>query len=170
MRSGGGGEYKQPEGRWPANLILEEEAGELVNQQSGVSQSKASMRGAGIGGVHDIFSGGNPGFDSLRGHSDAGGASRFFYCAKVDTEERESWTTGNNHPTLKPKDLNRYLAKMMLPPGADRRILVPYSGAGSEVIGAILGGWDEAVGIDDNSAYVEIAEQRCRRWLPELFE
>ena len=70
----------------------------------------------------------------------------------------------NNHPTLKPISLTTYLATLLLPPKRDtpRRILVPYSGAGSEMIGAIQAGWEEVVGIELSPEYVAIAERRIK--------
>lgn len=43
--------------------------------------------------------------------------------------------------------------------------LVPFSGAGSEMIGALLGGWDEVVGIEQSAEYVEIARARLTNTL-----
>jgi hypothetical protein len=86
-------------------------------------------------------------------------------------------TTGarNHHPTVKPIKLTEYLARMQLPPpredGAPRRLLVPFSGVCSEVIGALRAGWDEVHGIEIDPEYVEIGEARIERWLevrPEL--
>lgn len=56
----------------------------------------------------------------------------------------------------------RYLAMLMLPPKeySPRRLLVPFSGSGSEMIGALLAGWDEVVGIELDEHYCEIAKKR----------
>ena len=72
----------------------------------------------------------------------------------------------NSHPTVKPIDLTRWLATLLLPPEeyAPRRILVPFSGSGSEMIGASLAGWEEIVGIEMEEEYVEIAEARLKHW------
>ena len=73
----------------------------------------------------------------------------------------------NLHPTLKPIDLARYLARMMLPPpreGSPRRILVPFSGAGSEMIGCLRAGWDYVEGIELEPEYIAIARARIARW------
>jgi len=70
------------------------------------------------------------------------------------------------HPTVKPIDLARYLATLLLPPAdyAPRRILVPFSGVGSEMIGAMLAGWEEVVGIERDAEYAEIARLRLAHW------
>ena len=72
----------------------------------------------------------------------------------------------NHHPTVKPIDLTRWLATLLLPPAeyAPRRILVPFSGSGSEMIGAMLAGWEEVVGIEMDLEYVRIARARLAYW------
>lgn len=128
---------------------------------------------------------------------DVGGASRFFYCSKASRAERELGCEAlpvvarpasdqddpvedddggeirNPHPTIKPIALTQWLSTLLLPPphrdGSPRRLLVIYSGSGSEMIGAMRAGWDEIVGVqrvanDEERAYVKIAESRLRRW------
>lgn len=144
---------KLEKGRYPANVIIDE-----------------WMRGQLYPDAHDKD--GNP----------------FFYCAKASTEEREAGlevvrgTTDdgrkkaadnayqrgktkrkNTHPCVKPIDLNRYFCAMMLPPAreeSDRRLLVPYAGSGSEMVGALLAGWDRVYGVELDADYCEIAEKR----------
>ena len=137
----------------------------------------------------------------------------------------------NNHPTVKPLALCRWLATLLLPPpflprcpkcdtpwvptkewrlglrpgcdciknlcpdvaltakewvdfadevaqdfqpldGKPRRLLVPFSGSGSEMIGALQAGWDEVVGIEQDVHYCEIARARIAHAeaQPNLFE
>lgn len=83
--------------------------------------------------------------------------------------ETKSWVLPkqkNHHPTLKPISLTTYLAKLILPPKLDkpRRLLVPFAGSGSEVIGGYLAGWDEVVGVEREKEYAEIAEARIKHW------
>lgn len=75
-------------------------------------------------------------------------------------------TARNHHPTVKPTSLTRWLATMLLPiPRADgaprRRLLVPFAGSGSEIIGAIRAGWDDIEGCEAEAEYVAIARARC---------
>ena len=73
----------------------------------------------------------------------------------------------NIHPTVKPVDLIRWLATLALPPkreGFTRRVLVPFSGSGSEMIECLLAGWDEVVGIEINPEYADIARARLAHW------
>lgn len=82
----------------------------------------------------------------------------------------------NTHPTVKPLALTEYLARLLLPPERDtkRRILTPFAGSGSEMIGALKAGWDETVGIEREPEYVEIARARLahlsRGLQPRLLE
>lgn len=73
----------------------------------------------------------------------------------------------NPHPTIKPLALARYLAGLLLPPAAyaPRRILIPFAGSGSEMIGAFQAGWEEVLGIEREASYVEIARARLAHWL-----
>lgn len=72
----------------------------------------------------------------------------------------------NDHPTVKPIDLAHWLAKLLVPPPSvnPRRLLVPFSGSGSEIIGALLAGWDEVVGVEQDQHYAEIAQARIAHW------
>jgi len=72
----------------------------------------------------------------------------------------------NPHPTVKPITLNRYLATLLLPPDiyAPRRLLVPFAGVASEMIGAHLAGWEEVVGIEMSQEYCDIGEMRLDWW------
>jgi len=106
------------------------------------------------------------------GFSDSGGPSRFFYCAKASRSERQvglqseiknqKSKIGNDHPTIKPLSLCRWLATLLLPPDSIklRRLLVPFAGTGSEIIGALQVGWDEVVGVEQDAHYYEIAAAR----------
>lgn len=103
--------------------------------------------------------------------------NNFFYQAKVMKKEREAGLddfpidpdTGkrNNHPTLKPIKLNRYFATLLLPPEeyGPRSLLVPFSGAGSEIIGGLLAGWDYVEGIELEEDSVKISLARINYWL-----
>jgi hypothetical protein len=76
------------EGRFPANVIFDEEAGRILDEQSGVSKS--------VGGVingkkpQTIYGNGKgiPPITSYSNLNDQGGASRFFYCAKASKNDR----------------------------------------------------------------------------------
>lgn len=142
----------------------------------------------------NIFGGGAPSVIYL----DTGGPSRFFYCGKASRTEKdkglENWfwkrtpngfervsedewrclprrerAKGNIHPTVKPLELLRYLALLIKPPDIVKsRLLVPFSGSGSECIAAHQAGWDEVVGVEISALYNEMAAARMRGTLGML--
>ena len=77
-------------GRFPANIIFDEEAGKILDEQSGTTKSSGGRsgdkEGVAIGGIYGDYKGiitdKNPGF------GDSGGASRFFYCPKTSKSDR----------------------------------------------------------------------------------
>jgi site-specific DNA-methyltransferase (adenine-specific) len=129
------------------------------------------------------------GKDTL-GYGGSGGPARFFYTGKASRKEKdkgcehlfwkradgemvliseEEWVElpkkerakGNIHPSVKPLDLLRYLAKLFKPPDLVKsRLLVPFSGTGSEMIAAMQAGWGEVVGVEIDENYKTIADAR----------
>jgi len=72
---------------------------------------------------------------------------------------------GNIHIAVKPLPLTTHLARLLLPPVdglGKRRILVPFAGSGSEMIGGARAGWDEIAGIEVVGDYCLIATTRLR--------
>lgn len=87
--------------------------------------------------------------------------------------------TGSNHPTMKALELTRWIARLILPsmgPEAAEirqgrtRLLVPFSGVLSEVIGAAQAGWPEAVAIESNESYLAQGAARFEAWAPYPLE
>lgn len=79
--------YKEYTGRWPANIILDPYTAELLDEQSGISKSVSSKRGVGFNDS-GVYGSGDTEFDTIRGVTDSGGASRFFYVAKASKKDR----------------------------------------------------------------------------------
>jgi DNA modification methylase len=171
-------------GRWPANILFDEEAAHQLDEQSGISKSIASDRG---NKTQDGGYGKRWGRRPTFGHSDFGGASRFFYCAKASSSQRnegledrvaEMTTDGcicsnpesakkyqansaprkNPHPTVKPLKLMEYLIKLVMPP-KDGILLDPFSGSGTTILAAKRLGF-EAIGIEKSEEYCTIARAR----------
>lgn len=141
-------------GRYPANLILDEESGVLPSRFFYCAKASAAERNAGLDSLPD----------KAFGMSNQAKAE-----IKRGTESFENSELGvntvkkvkNHHPTVKPLSLTQYLATLLLPPSSiSRRLLVPFSGSGSEMIGALKAGWDEVVGIEREADYCQIAEAR----------
>jgi len=78
---------KENEGRFPANLILDEEAGRILDEQSGISKSSDAIRNNN-NNLKNYTCYGNFKDINTNGFNDKGGASRFFYCAKASKSER----------------------------------------------------------------------------------
>jgi DNA modification methylase len=77
-----------PAGRWPANIILDPYTAELLDEQSGTSNSPATyVRKADGFGQSSYGIGEGAGKTSLN-FGDTGGASRFFYVAKASKRDR----------------------------------------------------------------------------------
>ena len=51
-----------------------------------------------------------------------------------------------------------------------RRILIPFAGSGSEMIGALRAGWDKVIGIELEEEYCKIAEARLKYWTKQPVE
>jgi site-specific DNA-methyltransferase (adenine-specific) len=89
---GGNGEAKSEQvnmkGRWPANLIIDQDTAELLDEQSGqLSSGKLEAyhnRESQDTGIYGQING----LQSERGYGDTGGASRFFYVAKASKRDR----------------------------------------------------------------------------------
>ena len=172
--------------RFPANLIHDgsDEVLEVFPQTGG-----GKAKEAGVGNGSSMFAGaGRTGFTI----GDSGSAARFFYTAKASKSERNAGLDGfeptitndgrktdidnafqrgiterkNHHPTVKPLALTKYLANLIKPPKGGR-LLVPFSGSGSEMIGALQAGWGYVEGVELTEEYIPIAEARIKYWLEQ---
>lgn len=144
-----------PQGRWPANVILDEEAGSILDKQSG--NKKSAKRGSKYNKPTEHTNTYTPVASDYRDdntYDDEGGASRFFYCPKASKKDRDE---GNVHPTVKPTELMKYLIRLVTP--KDGIVLDPFMGSGSTGKAAMQEGmW--FVGIEREKEYYEIAKQR----------
>lgn len=143
-------------GRFPANLILDEEAAALLDDQTENERagrpSGTGKIGAAKGGASSIF--GNDGAITARYEDSAIGASRFFYVAKASKSDRGD---GNTHPTVKPTKLMEYLCRLVTPPGGI--VLDPFAGSGSTGVAALRSGF-AFLGIEREAEYCKIARMR----------
>ena len=86
---------------------------------------------------------------------------------------QRSEEVGNNHPTVKPVELMKYLIKLVTPKGGI--VLDPFNGSGSTGMAAVELG-HEYIGCELDPNYVEIAKKRIEAWnkkdtnYEELFE
>ena len=191
-KPGGGGEFQQPDGRFPANLIHDgstEVTRLFPHSVSSGGKGEKSVQGAGQ--YFENYKGAQkekrPGAN-IGGLGDSGSAARFFYCAKASRWERElglgklydkdpgvyaqdEWSRQNmggtpknnrqkiknNHPTVKPIKLMRYLVRLITPPGGI--CLDPFIGSGTTAIACKLEGF-KYLGIEREPEYIKIATAR----------
>ena len=142
-------------GRFPANLILDPEAG-------------ARLDGEVIGGPSRFF------YCAKASKADREeGLDGFETCAPGEMVERDPESAGaqnpragagrssgvraNIHPTVKPTELMRYLCRLITPPGGT--ILDPFCGSGSTGKAAVLEGFS-FVGCEMDETYAKIARAR----------
>jgi DNA modification methylase len=147
-------------GRWPANIIHDgspevlaafpDSKGSLI--EKACDRDFSAFAGGGLGGPR-----------GPRGFDDEGSAARFFYTAKTDATERhagcEDLEKGNNHPTVKPVDLMRWLCRLVTPKGGT--VLDPFMGSGSTMIAADAEQMN-GIGCELSPEYAAIAERRIR--------
>jgi site-specific DNA-methyltransferase (adenine-specific) len=82
------GDYKINEGRFPANIILDEEAGKILDEQSGTIKGGKNMTPFQSPIENDIRMNSSKQINRI-GYEDTGGASRFFYCPKASKKDRD---------------------------------------------------------------------------------
>jgi site-specific DNA-methyltransferase (adenine-specific) len=185
-------QWVQPlQGRWPANLILDEDTAELLDEQSGLQ-----VRGnAGSKQLTEFrFMNEAKGKQKLvQGSTDKGGASRFFYVAKASKRDRNEgldelddsgqhkWNgsvghrgVGDYYPDGTPRPVNpmKNFHPTVKPTSLmeyliklvtppNGTVLDPFTGSGSTGKGAILQGFD-FIGIEMTEEYLPIIEGRLK--------
>ena len=163
---GNGGNTTHDLGRWPANVLLDDEAAVMLDDQSGELQSGFYRAGA----LQPMgYQGGPDGHVNARDtYGYSGGASRFFYVAKPSREERDLGCVARNiHPTVKPLDMMRWLVRLVTPTGG--RVLDPFGGSGTTGMACAAEGF-EFVLIEREAEYIPIIEARVRSIAPLFTE
>jgi len=156
------------EGRFPANLILDEEAAELLDEQinktnyelrleSGEKLTKNIAKNT-IGNTTKVENSPSRYFKIIQ-------QDRFQYIAKVSKKERnlgcEELEKGNNHSTVKPIKLMMYLIKLITPKNGV--VMDCFMGSGSTGVGAALAGFN-FIGMEQDIEYFNIAESRITHY------
>jgi DNA modification methylase len=144
------------QGRFPANLLLDSQAAQMLDAQSGVLAGRGSISNkiekTGNENCYGKYAKRVPQSQENLG----GGASRFFYVAKSSKREKG---VGNTHPTVKPLTLMRYLCRLITPPNGV--ILDPFMGSGSTGLAARHEGF-RFIGIEREAEYMAIAQARLK--------
>ena len=143
------------QGRFPSNVI-----GDIPDYQKYFYCPKVSRKERHIG--HET----PPAmFGDMKGCYDDSGER---YAVGLDAR---TGNVGNNHPTVKPIELMKYLIKLITPPGGT--VLDPFNGSGSTGCAAVELGHNY-IGCELDPAYVDIANKRIAAWLvkdePEVSE
>lgn len=156
-----------PLGRFPANFI-HDGSDEVVSGFPDTKGSKGGIRKAGSEFGQNSGWNDHKNVDTVRiGHNDSGSASRFFYCAKASSNERNDGVDdGNKHPTVKPIALMEYLVKLVS--RTDAIVLDPFAGSGSTLV-ACKRLHRQYIGIEKEQEYVEIAKKRVDAEQDTLF-
>ena len=159
------------DGRWPPNAAMDAESALALDEQAGDRRSGGfpTRRDAPkFNVVYGRFDEQN-GVPAGRGRT-TGGASRFFYCPKASRAERDcglrpdSQAAGsearepiNDHETVKPVELMRWLIRLAAPPNGV--VLDPFAGSGSTGVACLL---EERSfrGIEQDAKYAAIAHAR----------
>lgn len=125
-----------PAGRWPVNVILDPEAGALLDSQARQPVSRFFYCAKASRAERDA---------GLHGHATKTGAQ----------------PRANVHPTVKPINLMRYLVRLVTPPHGT--VLDPFTGSGSTGCAAVLERVN-FVGIERENEYARIATARINYW------
>jgi DNA modification methylase len=151
-------------GRWPTNVLLDGDAADELDRQSGSTISRVGKpRGAASGDGWGMTATGAE-------YAGAGGASRFFptfrYEAKAPADERPR-VDGVAHPTVKPLDLMRWLVRLVTPPGGT--VLEPFAGSGTTAEACVIEGF-RCIAIEREPSYLPLIEARLSKAIqPDLF-
>lgn len=149
-------------GRWPANVVLDEDQAAALDKQSGYQKDGVATNRnrrpetEQIGWIGATMSrAGQPDMT----YGGGGGASRFFYVAKAPARERPK-VDGIAHPTVKPLTLMRWLCRLVTPPGGV--VLEPFAGSGTTIEAALMEGF-RVVAIEREPDYLPLIAARLER-------
>ncbi len=157
-------EQREADGRWPANVLLDEAAASALDEMTG-----EMVDGVAVNRNRTERAESPTGYGSKRvipvdvGFGGSGGASRFYYVAKPSREERDYGCGRNGHPTVKPVELMRWLVKFVTPIGGT--VLDPFTGSGTTGM-ACRYELREFIGIEKEADYLAIAERRIAAVAP----
>jgi site-specific DNA-methyltransferase (adenine-specific) len=162
-------------GRYPAQLFVDEQVASRLDLQSGIGQSSVGSFKKDDYQTKEKATNFKRG--DFEGYGDIGGCSKilhkikyelydhdlFIYEPKVGEAERNNGISKNNHPTLKPIDLNSKVLKLFKTPN-DQKICYPFAGSGSEIIGGLQAGFSHWVACEINEDYIKIANARIKHY------
>ena len=158
--------YGSTKGRYPANVIHDGSEEVLEGFPETKGRHGMTQHGSGTNTKYGKFARTEQSFVN-DGVGDSGSAARFFYCSKVSKKERnigQSTDGKNNHPTVKPVALMKYLITLITPKGG--KVLDPFNGSGSTGMACVELGY-EYTGCELDPDYIEISKVRIEAWYAE---
>lgn len=177
-RRGGAGEYQQPEGRHPANLILDgspEVVAMFPHGKSGTGTVKRKSSADQEGNTGSAYGAesraeGTP----MIAYGDEGSAARFFHNFQPDPDPiiyhpkaGKLDRAGSIHPTVKPIALMQYLVRHITPPGGV--VLDPFAGSGTTAEAARREGFD-CILMEAEPEYIDFLKRRFNIEDDEFFD
>ncbi len=155
--AGGTRDNYNPPGRWPTNLLLDNESARLLDSASQPTRSTKGKRRVGQPGVGWGMTSTGSEYD------DSGGPSRFFprfaYAGRAPAQERPV-VDGVAHPTVKPLAIMEWLVRLVTPQGG--LVLDPFLGSGTTAEAAIRQGL-RCIGSDREATFLPLAVARVGR-------
>lgn len=157
------------EGRYPANVVMDEAAARMLDVQSG-ELSAGHHTGEDTNGFGESRD-----YDGPGDYTETGGASRYYktvswsdadlelarfcYTSKASRAERTlDGRIANAHPTVKPVDLMEWLVKLVTAEG--QIVLDPFAGTGTTCMAAKNLN-RRFVGVEKQAKWADVARVRC---------
>ena len=157
-------ESRLSSGRWPGNILhdgsdeIEDEFAKYGERGNNWSRNYGTEDYQGRQYKGGVFGGGR--FLGNTTYADKGTASRFFYNVKASVKEKtHDRRIENDHPTVKPIDVMKYIIKMITP--KDGVVYDPFTGSGTTLVACKELGYP-FVGCEMEQKYVTIANERIK--------
>lgn len=176
------------QGRFPANIIFDEEAGKILDEQTGELKPATSRTSTKPSNATSYKLGGDANPNQI--YKDTGGASRFFYCPKASKRDRNEGLSDFEEKHVPYPQKEGFNANKTRPDGSERKpvkpqhnyhptvkptdlmaylvrmvtpkggtVLDPFMGSGSTGKAAVREGFN-FIGIEREDEYMKIAEAR----------
>lgn len=180
-----------PLGRYPSNIILTYDDSDYKEVCGGMPETENNTKSHLAKNSDNNVNFNASKIVNIIGYSDAGSASRYFYCAKASARDRDEGCDDledgllhrvnsgglendpkfmpivrkNIHPTVKPCDLMQYLVRLVTPKGGT--VLDPFNGSGSTGKAVMYENRDRAsrynyIGIELTPEYLPISDARIK--------
>jgi site-specific DNA-methyltransferase (adenine-specific) len=166
--------FEEVSGRYPAQSFIDEQVASRLDLQS----QNASVEEQGCSKIlhkikyeqydHDLFI-----YEPKVGEAERNNGLSGFQAKQYSHDgrdkpienpyQRNDSVAKNNHPTLKPIDLNSKVLKLFKTPN-DQKICYPFAGSGSEIIGGLQAGFSNWVACEINEDYIKIANARIKHY------